>query len=171
MNRVTSWPRSASRFNGGADPAVIVKKTPRCWNLAGNRTSKLPSVGFEGCKFITSQSSRLSKFWSHDCLAPFEPRERFWGHVHMDSLTGLEAAHSLLVVILLGSWAWSLGHTDELFEGDGLPPQSSNLITCEGKFEGSTGLKCSREVCPDSYITKSILGKIPSRIFQPEKKP
>jgi hypothetical protein len=47
----------------------------------------------------------------------------------------------------------------EWFEGGTLPPQSLNLVTCEGKFEGSTGLKYSSEICPDSYITKSILGK------------
>jgi hypothetical protein len=65
-------------------------------NLAGNRTRRFPSVGFEGCKVITSRSSELLEFRSQNSLAPFRPSEGFQGPGHMDPLTSLGAAHSTL---------------------------------------------------------------------------
>jgi hypothetical protein len=49
---------SGSGFNGGTDPMVTVKETCQMSvNLTGNHTNRFPSVGFEGCKVITSWSS------------------------------------------------------------------------------------------------------------------
>jgi len=76
----------------------------------------------------------------------------------------------LLATIWLEPWTQVLNHTDEAFEGGTLFPQSSILVTREGKFEGSTGLRCSSEVYPDFYVIKSIIGKILLRNFQPLNK-
>jgi hypothetical protein len=73
-------------------------------NLTGNHTNRFPSVGFEGCKVITSWSSELPEFRSQNSLAPFGPSEGFQGPGHMDSLTSLRAACSTLSHDLVRSW-------------------------------------------------------------------
>jgi hypothetical protein len=52
-------------------------------NFIGNRTSRFPSVDFEGCKVIALWISRLLEFRRQGGLAPFGPKEGFQGPDHM----------------------------------------------------------------------------------------